>query len=179
MFGALTETVGGSPRRLQDLASPADELPSHKERDQRISERAEFALPGDQVVLVAAVGVAGRIGVVLEQVDVAFDALLGQPQLRFGHQAFQHPFPGLVVGDRGDQIVTFRGGVFGMAADVEVEPGAVAQEHIRTATPRHHPPKQVSRDLVGRQSALPIEHAGDPVFGFDAVDAPLHELTRQ
>ena len=68
----------------------------------------------------AAVGVARRVGVVLEQVDVAADALVGQPLLGVDQQVFEHPLPGAVVGDQLGQVVTLGGGVLGVAAHVEI-----------------------------------------------------------
>ena len=52
-----------------------------------------------QVVLVTAVGVACRVGVVAEQVDVAADALLGKALLSRVEELFEDPLPRLVVGD--------------------------------------------------------------------------------
>ena len=122
----------------------------------------------------AAVGVARRVGVVLEQVDVAADALVGQPLLGVDQQVFQHPLARAVVGDQLHQAVAFGGGVLGMAADVEVQPGAVAQENVGAAAPGHHPPKQVAGHFVGRQPPVTVECAGDTEFGLDAHDSPLH-----
>ena len=62
----------------------------------------------------AAVGVARRVGVVLEQVDVAADALVGEPLLGVDQQVFQHPLAGTVMGDQLDEAVAFGGGVLGM-----------------------------------------------------------------
>ncbi len=96
----------------------------------------------------AAVGVARRVGVVLEQVDVAADALVGEPLLGVDQQVFQHPLAGPVVGDQLHQAVALGGGVLGMATHVEVQARAVAQEHVGAAAPRHHPPEQVAGHLV-------------------------------
>ena len=70
VLGALADTaVDRAARGLQHLAGAADDLAGHQERDQHVGQPGELAVPADQVVLVAAVGVAGRVGVVLEQVD--------------------------------------------------------------------------------------------------------------
>src|SRR5690606_41148542 len=50
--------------------------PRHQERDEDVREPGELPVPGDEIVLVTPVGVAGRVGVVLEEVDVARDSLL-------------------------------------------------------------------------------------------------------
>ena len=51
-----------------------------------VGELGELAVAAHQVVLVAAVGVARRVGVVLEQVDVAVDPLVAQPALGVDEQ---------------------------------------------------------------------------------------------
>ena len=53
-----------------------------------------------------AIGVAVAIGVVLEQVDVAGDALARQPVLGVDDQVLQDPLPGAIVVDELDEIVT-------------------------------------------------------------------------
>ena len=161
-------------RRLQHLARAADQLAGDQERQQHIGDPGELARPHDQVVLVAAVGVARRVGVVLEQVDVAADALVGQPLLGVDQQVLEHPLACAVVGDQLDEAVAFGGRVLGVAAHVEVQPRAVAQEDVRTAAPRHHPPEQVAGDLVGTQPAMAVKGAGHTEFGLDAHDSSLH-----
>ena len=71
VVGPLGEAEHRAARGLQHLARTDDQLTRDQERDQHVGEPAELALPADQVVLVAAVGVAGRVGVVLEQVDTS------------------------------------------------------------------------------------------------------------
>src|SRR5437660_1696875 len=83
------------------------------------------AVPADQVVLVAAVGVARGVGVVLEQVDVAGDALLAQPPVGVDEQPLQDPLPRLVVGDEVQHVVALGRGVLRVAAHVEIEPRSV------------------------------------------------------
>ncbi len=82
------------------LPAPRDQLAGDQERQQHIGDPGELTGPHDQVVLVAAVGVARRVGVVLEQVDVAADALVGQALLGVDQQVFEHPLAGAVVGDQ-------------------------------------------------------------------------------
>ena len=103
VLGPLADAVDRAARGLQHLAGAADDLPGDQERDQHVGQPAELAVPADQVVLVAAVGVAGGVGVVLEQVDVAGDALFAQPPLGVDEQALEDPLPRLVVGDQVDR----------------------------------------------------------------------------
>ena len=129
------DAVRRAARGLGDLAGPDDDLPGDQERDEHVGQPGELAGPADEVVLVAAVGVAGRVGVVLEQVDLAGDALVVQPLLGVEQQALEDPLPRLVVGDQLDDVVALGRGVLGVAADVEVEPGAVAQEDVAGCGP--------------------------------------------
>src|SRR5208283_410428 len=75
VLGALGQAKRRGLGRLQHLSGPADQLAGDQKRQQHIGDPGELAGPHDQVVLVAAVGVARRVGVVLEQVDVAANAL--------------------------------------------------------------------------------------------------------
>ena len=174
VLGALCQAEHGAARRLQHLPRAGEDLPGHQEGDQGVQHLLEVPLPGHQVVLVAPVGVARRVGVVLEEVHLAADALLLQAALRRVQQPLQHPLPRLVVGHQLVEAVAFGRGVLGVAAHVEVEAGPVLQEHIRRASPGHHPPEQVAGDLVGRQPPLPVQGAGHPVLVLHPDDAPLH-----
>ena len=148
VLGPLGQAVDRAARGLQHLAGAADQLPGDQERDQDVGQPAELAVPGDQVVLVAAVRVAGRVGVVLEQVDLAGDALVVQPLLGVDEQALEDPLAGPVVGDHvGDRVALGRR-VLRVGADVQVEPRAVAQEHVAGPPPGHDPPEQVAGHLV-------------------------------
>ena len=178
MCSARWETLYDAPRgRLGDLAGPDDDLPGHQERDQDVGELAELAGAADEVVLVAAVGVAGGVGVVLEEVDVAGDALVVQALLGVEEQALEDPLPRLVVGDQLDDVVALGGGVLRVAAHVEVEAGAVAQEDVGRPAPADDLAEQVARHLVGAQPALALERARDAVLVLDAEDAPVHAHT--
>ena len=91
-------------------------------------------MPPDEVVLVAAVGVAGGVGVVLEEVDVAGDPLVAQPALGVDQQALEHPLPRLVVGDQVDDVV---------ALDTEAAAPLVASGALKETeeAPAKVPPK--------------------------------------
>ncbi len=179
VLGALAQAERRRLGGLQHLARAADELAGDQERQQHIGDPGELAGPHDQIVLVAAVRVARRVGVVLEQIDVAADALVGQPLLGVDQQVLEHPLACAVVGDQLDQAVALGGRVLGVATDVEVQPRAVAQEDIGAAAPRHHPAEQIAGDLVGTQPAMAVKGAGHTEFGLDAHDSSLHliELT--
>src|SRR4028118_1277938 len=67
--------------------------------------------------------------------------------------------PPLGGGDELLEVVALGRGVLGVAADVEVEPGTVAEEHVARAAPAHDLAEEVAGDLVGAQPALPLERA--------------------
>ena len=102
----------------------------------------------------ASVAVACRVGVVLEEVDRAADPFLAEPLLGRYEQAFEDPFAGFVVHHEVVQRVALRRRVLGVRADVEVQPGAVLQEDVAAAAPRHDPAEKVPGDLVGAESPL-------------------------
>jgi hypothetical protein len=83
----------------------------------------------------AAVGVPGGVGVVLEQVDVPSDALLAQPAFGVDQQPLEDALTRLVMRDQVSHVVALRRRVLGMAAYVEIQAGAVAQEHVTAAAP--------------------------------------------
>ena len=86
VLGPLAEAEDGAPGRLEHLAGPGVDLPADQERDEHLGVAVELVVALGQVVLVAAVGVADRVGVVLEEVDLAADALLAQAGLGAGDQ---------------------------------------------------------------------------------------------
>ena len=176
MLGALAHAVHRAPRRLQHLAGAGVHLPRHEERDEHVGELREVAVALHEVVLVAPVRVACGVGVVLEEVDLAADALLAEPLLGAADEALEVALPRLVVDHEILDRVALGGGVLGVAADVEVEAGTVLEEHVAGATPRHDASEQVAGDLVGAQPALPAQCAGDAVLVLQTEDAPIHVL---
>ena len=125
----------------------------------------------------ASIGVPRGVGVVLEEVDLAADALLAQPLLGAPHQAFEDALPRLVVHDQVGDRVALGCGVLGMAPHVEVEPGAVLEEDVARTSPGDDAPEEVTGDLVGAEAALPPERAGDAVLVLEPEDAPIHTPT--
>jgi len=174
VLGPLGQAVHGPAGGLQYLAGAADELPGDQERDQDVGQPAELPVPGHQVVLVASVGVAGRVRVVLEQVDLAGDALVVQAFLRVDEQPLEDALAGPVVHDHVRHRVALGRGVLGVGAHVEVEPGAVAEEDIAGSSPGDDPAEKVAGDLVGRQAPLATVRAGHSVLGLESEDAPVH-----
>ena len=118
----------------------------------------------------AAVAVAGRVGVVLEQVHRAADALFTKSLLGRHEQALEDPLPRLVVHHHVVEAVALGRGVLGVRAHVEVQPRTVLQEHVAAAPPTDHAPEQVAGDFIGTQPALTAQGARDAVLVLEAVD---------
>jgi hypothetical protein len=174
VFGSLGDAEQGSPRRLEDLPRAGKDLPGHEERDHDLGQPSELAVTRDEIVLVAAVGVARRVGVVLEEIDVAGDPFLSQPGFGGLQEAFEDALPRLVVNDQVVDRVTFGGRIFRMRSDVEVQPGPVFEEHVRRTPPGNDPAKEIAGDLVRGKPALAPEGAGHAVLVLGAEDASFH-----
>ena len=108
VLGPLRDAVHRAARGLQHLARAGVDLARDEERDQDVGELAEVAVPLDEVVLVAAVRVAGGVRVVLEEEDLAADPLFAQPLLGAVDEAFEDPLPRLVVHDEVRDRVALR-----------------------------------------------------------------------
>ena len=60
--------------------------------------------------------------------------------------------------------------------DVEIETGAVFEEHVRRSTPGHHPAEEVPGHLVRAETSLTAQCAGDAVFVLEPEDPAVHEI---
>ncbi len=170
----LRHAIHGAPSGLQQFAAAGVDLAGDEERDQGVDDPLEVAVAADEVVLVATVGVTRRVGVVLEQVDLTADSLFLEPLLGGVQQSLEDSLPRLVVGHHVVEVVAFGGGVLGMAAHVEIQPGAVLQKHVRGAAPADHAAEQVPGDFIRAEAALAAQRASDAVLVLDAEDATIH-----
>ena len=64
---------------LQHLAGAAVDLPGHEKGNELFGDFPEIDVPAHEKILVTAVGIAERIGVVLENVDLSGQPLFAQP----------------------------------------------------------------------------------------------------
>ncbi len=175
MCSARCDRQNTAPRAVcRTLPGAGVDLAADEERDEHLGVVGEVVAPARQVVLVAAVGVAGRVGVVLEQVDDAADALLAQSRFGPRDEVVEDALPRLVVGHQVGDGVALGCGVLGVTPHVEVQPGAVLEEDVGRATPAHDAPEQIAGDLVGLQTALAAQGAGDAVLVLESEDPPVH-----
>ena len=177
MIGTLAHAVARPARGAEDFSGSCEDLARNEEGDESLGESKEIRGPVNEKVLVATVGIARGVGVVLEQIDVAGDALLAESLLGIHTQPFQDPLPRTIVSDQLLHAVAFGGRILRVAAYIEVQPGPVAQEDIATSAPGNNTSKQIARYFVGTEPALSPERAGDAVFGFDSEDAAIHVST--
>ena len=117
------------------LTGTNQNLAGHQERHELLNQVVELQLAADQVVLVAAVGVARRVHVVLEQVQFTVEgAALGTREQALAGGTRQIGEEQLTSAFLCEQLVNaaaFGGGVLGVRTHIKVEPTAVGQEDVR------------------------------------------------
>jgi hypothetical protein len=123
-----------------------------------------------------AVRVACGVGVVLEDIDLATNALLFETFLGSRDQTLEDALPRLVVGDYVLEIVAFRGGVLRMGANVEIETCTIFEKDVGRPTPRDDPTKEVASDLIGAETTLPTQRARHAIFVLQPKDPAVHAV---
>ena len=81
MIGALTHAVARPARGAEDFSGSREDLARNEKGDESLGESKEISGPVDEKVLVATLGITRGVGVVLEQIDVASDALFSKSLL--------------------------------------------------------------------------------------------------
>ena len=99
---------------------------------------------------------------------------ISEPVLGAGEKLFENTLPGLVVYDQVMNRIAFRGGIFGVGPDVEVEPSTIAKKDVAAASPRHNSSEKVAGDLVRAEATLAVQRARDAVLVLDSEDTSLH-----
>jgi len=84
---------------------------------------------------VAAVAVARRVGVVLEEEDVSGKPVLAQALLSLVPEVLDDPLARLVVDDELGDVIALGRRVLGVESGVEVEARAVLEEDVGVAGP--------------------------------------------
>jgi hypothetical protein len=119
----------------------------------------------------APIGVSRAIEIVFEEIDRSSDAFVAEALFGCFGQLLKNSLTGAIMNDRIFRVVTLSSCIFGMGANVEVQPRSIFQKDIRASSPRNHLAEEVSRDLVGTQSSLTTQYTRDAVFGFDTDDS--------
>ena len=111
---------------------------------------------------------------VLRRTDPAADSFFAEALLGALHETLEDALARFVVHDDVVDRIALGRGVLRVAADVEVEAGAVLEEDVARPAPRNDPAEQVAGDLVGAEPALAAQCARDAVLVLEAEDAALH-----
>ena len=77
-----------------------------------------------------------------------FYASCAQAILSPCHQVLNYPLSRLVEGDEVREVIRLCRGVFGVRANVDVEPRPVREENVRRASPLHYRMEQVPRHFL-------------------------------
>ena len=165
----------GLAGQLQYLARASEYLPGDKERDQLFGDFPKVHVPAHQKILVTAVGVAERIGVVLEDIDLTGEAFFAQAFLGGRQARFEQALTRLVVDHQIFDVVTLRGGIFGMTPGVLVEPSTVHQEGVRRPAIGDEAFEDIAENFFDRQIDPPVRREDQAVFVLKAEDARLHD----
>src|SRR4029450_4224330 len=118
--------------------------------------------------------VARRVGVVLEEKDVAGQPVLAQALLRLVPEVLDDPLARLVVADQLGDVIALGGRVLRVEPGVEIEPRPVFEKHVRVAGAGEDLLEEVAGGVVGRQAALTVQRAGETVLVLEAEDPTLH-----
>ena len=89
----------------------------------------------------AAIGVAGGVGVVLEEVYLTAYPLLVEAHLGGAEKGLQDPLSRLVVSHQLAHRIAFGRRILRMRTDIQVEPGSVLEEVVRRTPPMDHAPE--------------------------------------
>src|SRR5215467_10861052 len=120
------------------------------------------------------VGITGRIRIVLEHQDICLNAVFPQARLGLVPEVVDDPLTRLVVDDELSDVIALGRRVLGVEPGVEVEARAVLEEDVRVAGAGDDLLEQVPRDVVGRQTTLAVQGAGETVLVLEAEDPALH-----
>ena len=178
VLGSLAQVVLEPRRPPIDVPRPRQDLTADEEGNERFHQARERRVPGHEIVLVTAVGIPGRVGVVLEHLDPARDLVLREPAVGAPHEILDDAFPRPVVGHEVEEIVALRRRVLRMEARVHVEAGAILQEDVRVARARDELVEEVPGEHLGRQDGLTVPRADGPVLALEAEDPAPHHLRR-
>ena len=88
-----------------------------------------------EVILVTSVGVAGTVGVVLKQIDIARDALLVEASLGVDEETLEDALTRTIVCDQLNNVIAFSSCVLGMAAHIQIQSRTIPKEHVAAAPP--------------------------------------------
>ncbi len=174
VLGALADAVAGAARFPADPARPGEDLPGGQKGNQPLHEPGKGRGARHEVVLVAAVGVPGRVRVVLERVHPPREAVLRQAGLGPPRERPDESLAGPVVRHQLEEVVALRRGVLRVKPGVHVESSSILQEGVRISRARDDLLEEVSGEHFGRQDRAAVLGARGAVLTLQAEDPALH-----
>ena len=176
VLGSLAEAVAGASGRLEHFARSCKNLTADEEWYQNAGVAFKVVAAFGEVVFVAAVAVACRVGVVLVEDDLAEYAFVQKRLLCGLAQVFQPLLAGFVVRHQLAHRYALGGGIFGVGTHIQIQARSVFQEDVAAAPPVDYLAEEIACYFVGAETAGAVLRAPDPVFGFQSEDPSFHGL---
>ena len=108
-----------------NLARPGKDLARHKEGNELGSELTKTHTAVHQVVLMAAVCVAGRIRIILENRNPSKKSIGLHLSLCCNREPFNNPFTRFIMAYEVAHIIAFRRRIFGVATDILIKSSTI------------------------------------------------------
>ena len=176
MLRPLRNEVLRLARHLEHLPRAREHLPRHEKWDQLLRHLPKIHIPAHQIIFMAAVGIAQRIRIVLENINLSRKPFLTQPLLRRRQAGLQQPLARLVVDHEVRNVVALGRGVFGMAAGVLIEPRAVDEKGVGGPAVGNQAFEDIAQHLLHREIDAPVRGEDQPIFIFEAEDSRFHRF---
>src|SRR5690348_17218354 len=116
VLGALGDEELRPARDLEDLPSARIDLSGDEKGDQLLRHLPKIDIPPHEIILMAYIGIAKRIGIVLKDIDLSRETFFPEALLRSWEARLQQPLSCLVVNHQIQDTVALGCRVFGMAA---------------------------------------------------------------
>src|SRR5439155_23685414 len=133
MLRALRDVIDRAPPGAKHLPGPSEDLPCDQERNELFGHVVEISLAIGQVILVAAVRITHKIGVIFKDGELALKPLLMHLILGVIEQAFQNTLAGFVVDHDVHGARALWGGVLRMTPSVEIETRPIFEKDVQKA----------------------------------------------
>ena len=124
------------------------------------------------------VGVTDGINVVLQQVDLATDALVGKLCFSLFSEFIQDDLARAVVRYQLRDRIALSGGVLRVASDIEVHTTSIGGENVGCPVLSDHRAEHVAGNLIRSQTARAIQRQSDAELGLNTGDASGQRLCR-
>ena len=167
---ALRDEVLRFARYLQNLSRSTIDLPRDEEGNELLCDFPKIDVAAHEEVFVAPVGIAKRVRIILENVDFPGETFFSQSFFSRRQAGFKQSLTGLIVDDEIENVVTFGGGIFRMAAGVLIKPSAVYQESVGGPAVWNESFKNIPKHLLHRQIDPSVRRKNETVLILQTED---------